>query len=315
MPKRIGLLTANGRYLKAQRSNGGFIETSNVLKSWEEFRVKVIEPFKKVSLHTVHGTYLSYNKNGVSLVYQCGNTEIWEFEYRYNKKVSFKNSHGQYLCGSKENNFLSDSQNIFTMFQIIDCSPTLYVDPIPYKFYIKSPIGTFLNNDHGIAKLTPKVDYSTMFTASVHLGVMNIQSVDSTYLTFDNGGNVKFAPKPHSFRVCQFPNGTIRIKIMSGKRYVAGNNMHKVFLSPVDRSWEKWTIVPILDKPKEKPTVAPVEDLMECVICNDAPKEVIFIPCGHITACKICGEEIINRSKLCPICKQEIVSMNKFIIC
>jgi len=223
------------------------------------------------------------------------------------------------LCGSKDNNFQSETLNIFTMFEIVDCSSSLYLEPIPYQFHIKSPIGTLLFNDKGIATLTPKVDYLTMFNATVHMGVMKIQSVDSTYLsTGEEGSAVEFLPKPCPFRVSKFPNGTIRIKTMIGKRYVAGNNANKVFLSPVDRSWEKWTIIPILgpSDQKAKTPAAPIEDIMECVFCSDAPYEVIFIPCGHITACRKCGEEILKRAnKLCPICNQEILSMNKFIIC
>jgi len=252
----------------------------------------------------------------VTLSAHCGKEETWEFDYRYDKKVSFRNHHGWYLCGSKDNNFQSETLNIFTMFEVVDCSSTLYLDAIPYKFHIKSPIGTLLFNDKGIATLTPKVDYLTMYNATVHMGVMNIQSVDSTYLSTGEGNGIVFLPTPCPFRVSKFPNGTIRIKTMIGKRYVAGNNANKVFLSPVDRSWEKWTIVPVLGATAQKDkTPAPIEDIMECAICNDAPYEVIFVPCGHITACRKCAEDILKNKKICPICNQEILSINKFVIC
>ncbi|XP_013195456.1 E3 ubiquitin-protein ligase LRSAM1 [Amyelois transitella] len=38
----------------------------------------------------------------------------------------------------------------------------------------------------------------------------------------------------------------------------------------------------------------------ECVICMDAKCEVIFIPCGHMCCCQLCGEKDVND---CPLCR------------
>lgn len=41
-----------------------------------------------------------------------------------------------------------------------------------------------------------------------------------------------------------------------------------------------------------------------CRICEDAVKEVTFVPCGHIVACNACAQ-FLNE---CPVCRKAINS-------
>lgn len=42
-----------------------------------------------------------------------------------------------------------------------------------------------------------------------------------------------------------------------------------------------------------------------CTVCMDRSSTEIFLPCGHICCCKICGEKISE----CPLCRVEIKQM------
>ena len=44
-----------------------------------------------------------------------------------------------------------------------------------------------------------------------------------------------------------------------------------------------------------------------CVVCLDAPKDHIIIPCGHRCVCGACAEKLTKaRSALCPFCRTPI---------
>ena len=56
---------------------------------------------------------------------------------------------------------------------------------------------------------------------------------------------------------------------------------------------------------------------IECLLCYSNPKNIVFLPCGHIIACKVCTTENLNielnkminqrrNPRICPLCKQEI---------
>lgn len=64
---------------------------------------------------------------------------------------------------------------------------------------------------------------------------------------------------------------------------------------------------------------------VECLLCCNYPKNIVFLPCGHIVACKICTTEqleivlgkIINQRRSprsCPICKQAIKEAREIFI-
>lgn len=44
------------------------------------------------------------------------------------------------------------------------------------------------------------------------------------------------------------------------------------------------------------------KDSLKCAICFDRPRNTLFIPCSHITACKECSRQLVN----CPVCRELI---------
>ena len=63
----------------------------------------------------------------------------------------------------------------------------------------------------------------------------------------------------------------------------------------------------------------------ECLLCCSNPKSIVFLPCGHIVACKDCTTEkleivlakVINQRRTprsCPICKQAIKEAREVFI-
>ena len=44
------------------------------------------------------------------------------------------------------------------------------------------------------------------------------------------------------------------------------------------------------------------QKLNECTICYDAPRQGVFVPCGHWALCQGCA----SRVMLCPICQAPI---------
>ena len=50
------------------------------------------------------------------------------------------------------------------------------------------------------------------------------------------------------------------------------------------------------------------EDTNLCIICLAAPRQLAFVPCGHLVACLRCGPELNNERshRRCPICRKNI---------
>ena len=46
--------------------------------------------------------------------------------------------------------------------------------------------------------------------------------------------------------------------------------------------------------------------LGRCTICGDPDKNHVFVPCGHLCACKQCAEQVISRKMTCPVCRGEV---------
>ncbi len=44
--------------------------------------------------------------------------------------------------------------------------------------------------------------------------------------------------------------------------------------------------------------------LKECVVCWEAPRTHVFVPCGHMCACKSCSKTMIGSTTKCPACNQ-----------
>ena len=43
--------------------------------------------------------------------------------------------------------------------------------------------------------------------------------------------------------------------------------------------------------------------LGRCTICGDTDKNHVFVPCGHLCACKECASQVIVRKMSCPVCR------------
>ena len=49
------------------------------------------------------------------------------------------------------------------------------------------------------------------------------------------------------------------------------------------------------------------EDRLLCVVCLDADRSVVYVPCAHFATCAECDEGLEAQSGPCPICQQAIV--------
>jgi hypothetical protein len=49
------------------------------------------------------------------------------------------------------------------------------------------------------------------------------------------------------------------------------------------------------------------EEETQCVVCFDAPKDHIIVPCGHQCVCGACAEQLTRtRTPTCPVCREPI---------
>ena len=63
------------------------------------------------------------------------------------------------------------------------------------------------------------------------------------------------------------------------------------------------------------PPAAPQDEEKLCVLCLDAPKDHIIIPCGHQCVCRACAEKLKKaRSPLCPFCRTPIHATCKVFV-
>jgi hypothetical protein len=50
----------------------------------------------------------------------------------------------------------------------------------------------------------------------------------------------------------------------------------------------------------------------QCVVCFDAPKDHIIVPCGHQCVCARCAEQLTEtRTPTCPVCREPILQTMK----
>ena len=63
------------------------------------------------------------------------------------------------------------------------------------------------------------------------------------------------------------------------------------------------------------PPAAPQDAETMCVVCLDAPKDHIIVPCGHQCVCEACAEKLKKASSpLCPFCRTPINSTIKVFL-
>jgi len=52
------------------------------------------------------------------------------------------------------------------------------------------------------------------------------------------------------------------------------------------------------------------KDFLLCIICEDAPREICFDPCGHAATCHEHSDQSV-----CPICRSPILAKKPFYLC
>jgi hypothetical protein len=63
------------------------------------------------------------------------------------------------------------------------------------------------------------------------------------------------------------------------------------------------------------PPAAPQDDETLCVLCFDAPKDHIILPCFHVCVCEACAKQLTQMEKpSCPICRTAIQQTNKVFL-
>jgi hypothetical protein len=68
-----------------------------------------------------------------------------------------------------------------------------------------------------------------------------------------------------------------------------------------------------LGVPPAAPTSHPDAEETLCVVCFDAPKDHIIVPCGHQCVCARCAELLTKtRTPTCPVCREPIQTMKVF---
>ena len=55
------------------------------------------------------------------------------------------------------------------------------------------------------------------------------------------------------------------------------------------------------------PPAAPEETM--CVVCMDAPKDCIVLPCMHLCACGPCAQRLLELNASCPVCRGPVERM------
>jgi len=70
-----------------------------------------------------------------------------------------------------------------------------------------------------------------------------------------------------------------------------------------------------LGVPPAAPAPHPDDAEDQCVLCLDAPKDHIIIPCGHQCVCEACAEKLKKaRNPLCPFCRAPINATHKVFV-
>ena len=59
------------------------------------------------------------------------------------------------------------------------------------------------------------------------------------------------------------------------------------------------------ERPDEDDEAEGADD--SCVICLDAPKTHVLVPCGHMCLCAACCDDLMGGTRQCPICRQDAV--------
>ena len=68
-----------------------------------------------------------------------------------------------------------------------------------------------------------------------------------------------------------------------------------------------WHMEPSAEENDSKPSADEDNARNECVVCLDAPKTIVLIPCGHKCLCEACAEWI-EVGDPCPVCREKVAA-------
>jgi len=55
-----------------------------------------------------------------------------------------------------------------------------------------------------------------------------------------------------------------------------------------------------------------VEEEALCVVCMDAPKHHVMVPCMHVCVCEACAQRLLDaQTPLCPVCRTPVESTTR----
>jgi len=70
---------------------------------------------------------------------------------------------------------------------------------------------------------------------------------------------------------------------------------------------------PIITNPNENnnsETASVLDDEFRCIICSDRRRDVVLVPCGHLSICLTCSN-LLPEPKRCPVCRSDVTQIVK----
>jgi hypothetical protein len=67
---------------------------------------------------------------------------------------------------------------------------------------------------------------------------------------------------------------------------------------------------------KQQVTAARQAESNTCVVCMDAPRQALMLPCKHMCCCNACAELLLDRQEQhCPICRADLEDIMRDVFC
>lgn len=61
---------------------------------------------------------------------------------------------------------------------------------------------------------------------------------------------------------------------------------------------------------QQQPSSSVSSDQCSCVVCYEAPRDAVFLPCGHSATCLDCALDVYRKaSGSCPLCRTSIAQI------
>ena len=52
----------------------------------------------------------------------------------------------------------------------------------------------------------------------------------------------------------------------------------------------------------------------ECLCCLRAPRDALYLPCGHLATCIACTELLVRQGRPCPACNGQVLQVLRVFI-